>query len=325
MGTTGTSSLFNQLCAMGLHASHSSKTCNRKSSACGVKERGLGDNWLSASLSFNNGNHTAAVEAARGLVAEAIAKLQSCEFEAVVDTPVPWMFDELRLAFPEALVILTTRDPHKWASSRVRDHRSSYICAEGADPDWLPPHPLGIDDGVRPLLPHRFALRACIERAAFRARTTGQQSRLRMLKTDSEPVIPIQKSIPSLPRALAIFQNHVRMTTSHLQRPYQTWLISNQSDLITSASIYQESSIASRLNQSETIGFLETDITTADACSTLRTLEEALPSVTTAPEWNGDRFGIPVCRTESEKNFLIRKMSFIPILSNKWNCSSSCP
>lgn len=41
------------------------------------------------------------------------------KFEATVDTPSCWYYQELMEAFPEAKVILTVRDPERWYSSFV--------------------------------------------------------------------------------------------------------------------------------------------------------------------------------------------------------------
>jgi hypothetical protein len=72
-------------------------------------------------------------------VGNVLADIQRDELNAIMDTPVSYMFDELRRDYPDALVVLTTRNGLDWAKSRLVEHPNgpSYICAESAMPQGV--------------------------------------------------------------------------------------------------------------------------------------------------------------------------------------------
>ena len=136
---------------------------------------GLSNNFLNRILSSLKHDHdlSATVKIARKGVVEHIAGLAKLGVEATMDSPIYYIYDELRAVFPDAMVVLTTRNPDEWAKRRTkRLGWAEYMCAESAYPEiTVHDSNLRYEDGRRatlPPLPHAYALWACVERANIR-------------------------------------------------------------------------------------------------------------------------------------------------------------
>jgi hypothetical protein len=121
-------------------------------------------------------------------VLDALWSVLQQHVEAVVDTPVSYIYDELRVAFPNATVLLSTRNATAWAASRLAHHgATALICKESVVRLVLGPkgkhlqwedepaawkelrgrqNPSGPSTERTPGLPHPFAMRPCAERCA---------------------------------------------------------------------------------------------------------------------------------------------------------------
>jgi hypothetical protein len=193
LGTSGTHSLFLEICAMGLYSWHWDLDCNaplgqrpiRSSHDSGVvvgKQRPIMGtsnffNWFFSGSSFHNfsGNYRVFVEKQRELVVSCLKHLDDQNVEAVMDSPTEYIFDDLLSAYPHATFVLTTRNASKWVQSRLTHAAVVFICRESIDPsvaagDAELRSNNGADEAVfLPPLSHPFALRACSERAAIRS------------------------------------------------------------------------------------------------------------------------------------------------------------
>lgn len=195
-------------------------------------------------------------------------RIRETDTMAFLDTPAPWLLDELHAAFPDAAVVLTTRNADDWAMSRKDKHHTDLICREGSidkiadegtatdfDPSatvdstalldalrtatdgdsgnsagpglsWPPSLSTSEFSFVASVtlttatlshltpLPHSFALRACVERAA--ARRWQQLLLSPASPPPPAPIIEISKvSHEQLARAFEVFQDYAR----HLETP----------------------------------------------------------------------------------------------------------
>ena len=108
-GTTGTHSMYFEMCAMQFRSAHFNMFCNvrhatpmpeflrlvRPTDYAGVRDVREG------------GNATTLARSNRDRMLRTLRLLQNQSIEAIFDTPVPSYFDELRAFFPHAWVLLT--------------------------------------------------------------------------------------------------------------------------------------------------------------------------------------------------------------------------
>jgi len=187
-----------------------------------------------------------------------IQDIEQGELQAIMDTPIPYLFDELRSKYPDSIVVLTSRNEMDWAKSRLVEHPGgpSYICAESAMPS-----------GVRrqlamkvPVLPHPFALKACVKRAIARNQTTPAVVKLTELKKAWEKKLGVQAGVEEtlriLSTSLKVFDNYVRQRTPPNK-------------------------------------LIEIDLWNDNACLLHNAFENAL-GVMLPSTWKGKRFGTPV-------------------------------
>merc|ERR1719217_1706085 len=99
----------------------------------------------------------------RYLVDQLVAFADSDELVALVDFPVFYFFDELHAAFPDATVLVSTRNASEWARKRGPHN---LICREAVTDIELP-----AVGKKGPPLPHPFALLPCLERQLAREGT----------------------------------------------------------------------------------------------------------------------------------------------------------
>ena len=156
-GTTGTHSLFKELCGMNFTSWHWEKTCNDVGPKPPFKER----EQMGSRMYSEQGAH-----ALRERAIMSILDLAEHRTEVLLDSPAYFMIDDMLAAFPRALVLLSIRDPAAWAARRLDVHGDhELICLETTNASIT----LGDSAVALPPLPHAFSLRACAERAALRA------------------------------------------------------------------------------------------------------------------------------------------------------------
>ena len=158
-GTAGSHSLFNVLCEVyGIRSWHWRAMCLER----GVrKHRGLPQ----------GGRPPLGEEAAdhRHFFSAITTALVKDNISALLDSPVPYIYDELRAwlarVHPSFVTILSVRNATTWATSRLRDHgRTALICRESVVRDRGGSEGRNNDIEALPRLNHPFALRACAER-----------------------------------------------------------------------------------------------------------------------------------------------------------------
>jgi hypothetical protein len=193
-------------------------------------------------------------------VSNVLADIRRDELNAIMDTPVSYMFDELRREYPDALVVLTTRNGLDWAKSRLVEHPNgpSYICAESAMPQGVQQRTqLALQ---KPHLPHPFALQSCIARAAARNQKKPAVVKLEDLKKAWMDVkgttAGVEKAMRILSTSINQFDNYVRQQTP-----------SNQ--------------------------LIEINVRNDDACTIHIFLEKALGK-SLPSSWKSKRFGTPI-------------------------------
>jgi hypothetical protein len=165
-GTTGTHSIFHELCEMNLKSVHYRTGC-----------RGVS---VKMEVDLKNTDRD---------LANMLRKVQFQGVEAVIDSPVAYVFNELYISSPNAKVILSVRDPDTWVLHRLEDHPHALVCRESVIPPLIdsyassnagstinkigpPPQP----NEAYPSLPHPFALRICMQRASYRQITKYNNS-----------------------------------------------------------------------------------------------------------------------------------------------------
>lgn len=178
-GTTGTRSIFTELCQMKLGTFHDGHGCD-KSDKSGKKLTGSFLNNLIAKLkdkSIQNVKSNIAEELLHSIEIEIerifiFVKDRRNKVQALIDSPVSYVFDDLYAASsPDVKVILSVRDPVIWAQSRISYHKNEHICRESALLfNNSKTTTLGGDDPLLPPLPHPFALRMCAKRAVMRGK-----------------------------------------------------------------------------------------------------------------------------------------------------------
>ena len=168
-GTTATHSLFMELCHMGFRAWHFGNRCGAEYTASYAEKYSL-----FAKRSYDVGESTFAFASRERKVAiEDIVYLSQERTEALVDSPVYFIYDELREVFPDAFYVLTVRNSLAWAKSRLYHHDNELVCLESVNAFIFDSSFRNLDHGDEnfaylPPLHHPFALRACAERAALR-------------------------------------------------------------------------------------------------------------------------------------------------------------
>jgi Sulfotransferase domain len=138
-GTTGTTTVHNVLCDMGLHAIHYLSECNRNISSNTPPTPGrevdvnpLIDfhNSLLCCISLEsarNNSHCGITTLLRQL--DASIRVSISVYEAISDTPVHYILPILTKLIPDLQIIITVRDPGQWSRSRSHKHgHSTIIC-----------------------------------------------------------------------------------------------------------------------------------------------------------------------------------------------------
>lgn len=215
-GTTGTHSIYKELCSLGLFALHWDSVCKRGAQISSLKHRPFLAEWLRTNREFV----ASAGGAARKAVVEQISSFASLGVEAVVDSLTYFVYDELRAVFPDAFVFLTTRSPSEWAEMRVeRFDSKAMMCAESAYLEIsVRDNVLRQNDGspvVFPPLPHAYAFLACAERAyirqMFSAPGLGQQKSVMTSFKDILKKYP-NKGMGIIAKTYAEYNGYVRKT-----------------------------------------------------------------------------------------------------------------
>ena len=168
-GTTGTHSIFKELCAMGFRSWHWDLLCTETSGSTANRSMTIGKRFYLKSAPMEFGEDIPAVTAQleRDSVLETVKDFKTMRIQALADSPVYYMLDELLASFPNARVILSVREANAWAQSRLHSHSNEVICRESV-------HGIFHKEEVGlPQLPHAFAVRVCAERAAVRAARKG--------------------------------------------------------------------------------------------------------------------------------------------------------
>jgi len=194
-------------------------------------------------------------------VERVLTYIKANKVEAIMDTPVVHMFDEIRCEYQDAFVVLTTTNSLDWAKNRlaVHSHDPLYICAESS----MPNRRVKQKDVLalqQPHLPHPFALQPCIARAIARKQTSPAVVELGDLKKAWINILGIEagteKTVKILSTSYQIYENFVRQRTPPNQ-------------------------------------LLEVNVWIDDACTIHDALENAL-AIKLPEAWRGKRFGTPV-------------------------------
>ena len=168
-GTTGTHSYFYEYCAMGFRAWHWDLLCNPTEKLAyevdGVPVP------VGALIYQESSSSKEALRSLQMASYKLLSDIKTLEVEALVDSPVYFYFDSLRLAYPEALVVLSVRDSDEWLRSRVQHHGKELVCRESImnSIDGSKTHSSSGD----PPLTHPFNLEACVKRATKQAASQG--------------------------------------------------------------------------------------------------------------------------------------------------------
>jgi outer membrane biosynthesis protein TonB len=124
---------------------------------------------------------------------------------ALVDFPVFYFFDELHAAFPDAAILVSTRNASEWARKR-QPH--NLVCREAVAASAT--HPVV----KSPALPHAFALVPCLERQLARGRPAGDAFvRISDLQGN-------ETGLARLAAAFDIYNRHVRRAAKEKAAPY---------------------------------------------------------------------------------------------------------
>ena len=212
-GSSGTHSLHNILCrGFGFKSWHWRAICEKGT----ISHRGLPHQRGAQNFEEHQRN-----------TADIIRALERNKVSALLDSPVPYIFDELRewlgTSKGHYYTILSERDALEWAANRLQNHgRTALICRESINMQNFSLSPLPLqrrsgandNDDMMPALHHPFSLRTCFQRAALRTQLSQGRGAI-MSFSEISSGIGKDLAISVIASAYSEYNQYVRRVSNH--------------------------------------------------------------------------------------------------------------
>jgi len=147
-GTTGTHSIYDQMCELKYDSVHFRLVCNFQSELSSVdkSKRQALESWhvtTTQCVLSSTRKKRCSVQEIVGKLSQAVVDTLS-EVEFITDSPMDVVFPEIMAHVPSVKVVGTYRSPKAWAKRRVKTHTTQLICRPELWNDPLVLHPFDV-------------------------------------------------------------------------------------------------------------------------------------------------------------------------------------